>query len=99
MNAAENDARGERMSYYYLRKLLKRLVEKAGIKKDVRPYLFRHITLTSLTKVFSEACAGERSANRRNMSLRKERKGSLFLTAQLLCMRLISFVYSEWFDT
>jgi len=50
-----NNSKGGRVSYYYLRKLLKRLAEKAGVKKEVWPYLFRHTVLTNLAKVFTEA--------------------------------------------
>jgi len=50
-----NNAKGEAMSYYDFRKLLKELARKAGIKKDVWPYLFRHSCLTSLAKVFTES--------------------------------------------
>jgi integrase/ribosomal protein L40E len=50
-----NNAKGEGISYYYLRKLLKKLAAKAGIKRDLWPYLFRHTALTNLAKVFSEA--------------------------------------------
>jgi len=35
--------------------LVKRLARKAGLKKDIWPYLFRHSTLTNLAKVFTEA--------------------------------------------
>jgi ribosomal protein L40E len=50
-----NNSTGGRVSYYYLRKLLKRLAVKAGVKKDVWPYLFRHSTLTNMAKVLTEA--------------------------------------------
>jgi len=50
-----NNSKGGRVSYHYLRKLLKRLAEKAGVKKEVWPYLFRHTALTNLAKVFTEA--------------------------------------------
>jgi len=47
--------KGERLSYRHFRLLIKRLSKKAGLKKDVWPYLFRHSTLTNLAKVFTEA--------------------------------------------
>ncbi|MCD6464988.1 tyrosine-type recombinase/integrase [Candidatus Bathyarchaeota archaeon] len=47
--------KGERLSYRHFRLIIKRLARKAGIKKDVWPYLFRHSTLTNLAKVFTEA--------------------------------------------
>lgn len=50
-----NNAKGNRVSYYYLRKLLQRLAKKAGLKKEVWPYLLRHSCLTSLAKIFTES--------------------------------------------
>jgi len=50
-----NNSKAEGISYYYLRKLLRRLAEKAGLKKDVWPYLLRHSCLTLLAKVFTES--------------------------------------------
>jgi len=47
--------KGRRLSYAHFRLIIKNLVKKAGIKKDVWPYLFRHTTLTNLAKVFTEA--------------------------------------------
>ena len=47
--------KGDRLSYRHFRLLIKRLAKKAGLKKDVWPYLFRHSTLTNLAKVFTEA--------------------------------------------
>ena len=47
--------KGERLSYRHFRLTIKRLARKAGLKKDVWPYLFRHSTLTNLAKVFTEA--------------------------------------------
>ena len=47
--------KGKRLSYRHFRLLIKRLAKKAGLKKDVWPYLFRHSTLTNLAKVFTEA--------------------------------------------
>ena len=44
----------QHMSYQYVRKLLKKLVEKTGIKKKVHPHLFRHSRLTELAKHLTE---------------------------------------------
>ncbi|MGD6805892.1 MAG: tyrosine-type recombinase/integrase [Candidatus Bathyarchaeia archaeon] len=46
---------GERLSYRYFRVLIKRLARKAGVKKDIWPYLYRHTTLTAMAKVFTES--------------------------------------------
>lgn len=46
---------GERLSYQHFRLRIKLLAEKAGLKKDVWPYLYRHSTLTAMAKVFTEA--------------------------------------------
>jgi site-specific recombinase XerD len=46
---------GERLSYQHFRLRIKRLAEKAGVKKDIWPYLYRHSTLTAMAKVFTEA--------------------------------------------
>jgi len=46
---------GERLSYQHFRLRIKRLAEKAGLKKDIWPYLYRHSTLTAMAKVFTEA--------------------------------------------
>ncbi len=50
-----NNSKGNCVSYYYLRKLLRKLGKRAGIKKDVWPYLFRHSCLTAMAKVFTES--------------------------------------------
>ena len=50
-----NNYKGKRLTYRHFRLLIKKLARKAGIKKDVWPYLFRHSTLTNLAKVFTEA--------------------------------------------
>ncbi|MGC8998551.1 MAG: tyrosine-type recombinase/integrase [Candidatus Bathyarchaeia archaeon] len=50
-----NNSKGGRVSYAYLRRLLKRLAKKAGIAKDVWPYLFRHTALTNMAKILTEA--------------------------------------------
>ena len=54
-SSLSNNSKGGQVSYTYLRKLLKKLAEKAGIKKTVWPYLFRHSCLTALAKVFTES--------------------------------------------
>jgi len=46
---------GRRLSYRHFRLIIRRLAKRAGLKKDVWPYLFRHSTLTALAKVFTEA--------------------------------------------
>ena len=46
---------GERLSYRHFRLILRRIAERAGVKKSVWPYLFRHTALTRLAKVFTEA--------------------------------------------
>ncbi|MEM2778301.1 MAG: site-specific integrase [Candidatus Jordarchaeales archaeon] len=46
---------GERLSYRHFRLIIKRLARKAGLRKAVWPYLFRHSTLTALAKVLTEA--------------------------------------------
>ncbi len=50
-----NNSKGGRISYYYFRKLLRRLAERAGIAKEIWPYLFRHTALTNMAKVLTEA--------------------------------------------
>lgn len=46
---------GERLSYQHFRLRIKHLAEKAGLTKDIWPYLYRHSTLTAMAKVFTEA--------------------------------------------
>jgi integrase len=50
-----NNSKAEGMSYHYLRKLVRGLALKVGIRKPVWPYLFRHSCLTSLAKILTEA--------------------------------------------
>ena len=50
-----NNSKLERMSYHYFRKLIRRLAEKAGLRRRVWPYLFRHTCLTALAKTLTEA--------------------------------------------
>ncbi|MEM3722752.1 MAG: tyrosine-type recombinase/integrase, partial [Candidatus Bathyarchaeia archaeon] len=47
--------KGERLSYRHFRLIIKYTAKKAGLRKEVWPYLFRHSTLTALAKVFTEA--------------------------------------------
>jgi len=54
-----NNSKNGRVSYYYLRKLIKKLAKKAGLQKEVWPYLFRHSTLTAMAKVLTEARLGQ----------------------------------------
>ncbi len=37
-----NNSKGECVSYYYMRKMLKTLGKRANLKKDIWPYVFRH---------------------------------------------------------
>ncbi|MCL2359857.1 MAG: site-specific integrase [Candidatus Bathyarchaeota archaeon] len=46
---------GKRLSYRHFRMIIKRLAKKAGITKDIWPYLYRHTSLTAMAKVFTEA--------------------------------------------
>jgi hypothetical protein len=50
-----SNSEGKRLSYVHFRGIIKRLACKAGIKKDVWPYLYRHTSLTAMAKVFTEA--------------------------------------------
>ena len=50
-----NNSKGDCVSYYYLRKLLKTLAKRANVKRNIWPYLFRHSCLTALAKVFTES--------------------------------------------
>jgi integrase len=47
--------KGGQLSYVHFRLIIKKLAKRAGIKKDVWPYLYRHTTLTAMAKVFTEA--------------------------------------------
>ena len=49
------NCKGERLSYRHFRLIIRGLAKKAGLRKAVWPYLFRHSTLTALAKVFTEA--------------------------------------------
>ncbi|MEM2613778.1 MAG: tyrosine-type recombinase/integrase [Nitrososphaerota archaeon] len=46
---------GHPLSYRHFRLTIKKLAEKAGVKKDVWPYLFRHTALTRMAKILTEA--------------------------------------------
>ncbi|MEM2252614.1 MAG: tyrosine-type recombinase/integrase, partial [Candidatus Bathyarchaeia archaeon] len=46
---------GRPLSYRHFRLIVKRIARRAGLKKDVWPYLFRHTTLTRMAKVLTEA--------------------------------------------
>ena len=52
--ALTENSDGEAVSYWYMRKILRKAARKAGIPKRVWPYLLRHTTLTSLAKVLTE---------------------------------------------
>ncbi|MCW4008938.1 MAG: site-specific integrase, partial [Candidatus Bathyarchaeota archaeon] len=43
------------LCYAQFRKIIRRIAQRAGIHKDIWPYLFRHSTLTQLAKTFTEA--------------------------------------------
>jgi integrase len=51
----EGEHAGEALGYDRARKLLQRLADKAGIKKRVNPYQFRHSTITALATELTEA--------------------------------------------
>jgi site-specific recombinase XerD len=53
--ALDNNHQGMRLSYRRFRAIIKRLAQKAGLKKDIWPYLYRHSSLTAMAKVFTEA--------------------------------------------
>jgi integrase len=46
---------GKRLSYTHFRLIIKRLSKKAGLKKTIWPYLYRHTCLTGMAKVFTES--------------------------------------------
>jgi integrase/recombinase XerD len=50
-----NNSKGNCVSYYYMRKMLKALAKRANVKRNVWPYLFRHSCLTAMAKVFTES--------------------------------------------
>jgi len=45
---------GQRLSYGHFHRILKHLAKRAGLRKDVWPYLYRHTSLTAMAKVFTE---------------------------------------------
>ncbi|MDR1993660.1 MAG: site-specific integrase [Nitrososphaerota archaeon] len=53
--ALDNNHLGNRLSYRHFRAIIKRVAQKADIKKDIWPYLYRHTSLTSMAKVFTES--------------------------------------------
>jgi len=50
-----NPGRGKRLEYGALRKMLREIARRAGIKKDVNPHNFRHSRATFLAKHLTEA--------------------------------------------
>jgi integrase len=52
--ALDNNHEGKRLSYTRFRLIIKRIAQKAGIKKAIWPYLYRHTSLTAMAKVFTE---------------------------------------------
>ncbi|MDR2203159.1 MAG: tyrosine-type recombinase/integrase [Nitrososphaerota archaeon] len=53
--ALDNNHLGNRLSYKNFRAIIKRVAKKADIKRDIWPYLYRHTSLTSMAKVFTES--------------------------------------------
>jgi len=51
----EGEHAGEALGYDRARKLLQQLADKAGVKKRVNPYQFRHSTITALATELTEA--------------------------------------------
>jgi len=51
--------RGEKMNYAHLRKIIKELAEKAGIKKRIHLHLFRHSRLSDLATKLTESQLSE----------------------------------------
>ncbi|MEM3688200.1 tyrosine-type recombinase/integrase [Saccharolobus sp.] len=47
--------KGRRLSYTHFRLIIRRLARKAGLRKTLWPYLFRHSALTAMAKVLTEA--------------------------------------------
>ena len=52
--ALDHNHQGKRLSYKHFREIIKRLAKKAGITKNIWPYLYRHSSLTAMAKVFTE---------------------------------------------
>jgi len=46
---------GERLSYTHFNLIIKKLAQKAGLKRNIWPYLYRHSALTTMAKVFTES--------------------------------------------
>ncbi|MEM2563938.1 MAG: site-specific integrase [Candidatus Bathyarchaeia archaeon] len=46
---------GRPLSYRHFRLIVKKMAGRAGLRKDVWPYLFRHTTLTKMAKTLTEA--------------------------------------------
>jgi site-specific recombinase XerC len=51
----EGEHAGEALGYDRARKLLQQIADKAGVKKRVNPYVFRHSTITALATELTEA--------------------------------------------
>ncbi|MCL2475819.1 tyrosine-type recombinase/integrase [Candidatus Bathycorpusculum sp.] len=45
---------GKQLSYMRFRDIIQRLAKRAGLKRTVWPYLYRHSSLTAMAKVFTE---------------------------------------------
>ncbi len=44
----------KQLTYRHFRVMIKAIAKKAGLKKDIWPYLYRHTSLTAMAKVFTE---------------------------------------------
>ena len=53
--ALDHNHQGERLSYTHFNLIIKRLAKTAGLKRNIWPYLYRHSSLTSMAKVFTES--------------------------------------------
>jgi site-specific recombinase XerD len=53
--ALSKNRNGNHLSYKSFCKLIKTITQRANLKKDIWPYLFRHTALTSMAKVFTES--------------------------------------------
>ncbi len=52
---ADDDRKGDALLYDGARLLLRRLAEKAGVRKRVNPHSFRHARATALASIFTES--------------------------------------------
>lgn len=54
-NSKAKDYRGKKLTYQAVAKILKRLKERTGFKKDINPHLFRHSRATELSEHLTDA--------------------------------------------